>query len=188
LGLFFKSENKPTSLPKTLVIIVDDFNLSEKTERHSETGRFKLGIRFFGSDEKDNFVEILSIDTAYEFNKTDVTQKLLRVPSVSLGELAPTVFTAVYYPISTVKYNYKQLQNIDSIEKMQIPAYTNLSIKNEVYRTYEQFKINTPDTATYSIDTSKNGRIKVGVILYGKDLLDKETFRKKGSKKELVHT
>jgi hypothetical protein len=157
IAYFFLTNSIPG---KELVMILDDFNLSEKTEQHSETGRFKLSLRFFENVESNKYVEIFSIDTAYEFNSMDVTKHLLNEPTNRFNEIS-TIINKITNPISDIKYSYSELLKIDSIEKMKIPVYSAFNVAEGVYRTFEQFSKNNPDTLKYKIDEEESGKIKV---------------------------
>lgn len=163
IGQFFVNKNSVNSSNgKELVVILNEFFLSEKTEALSETGRFKLSIRLFStSDEK--FRELIHIDSLYEFNAMDVTKRLLRSVSERLCEIArkATDLDATLKAKDSVLYSFNDLLAIDSLDKSKIPIYTTSHIKAGIYKNFEQFKANSPDSVAIYIEALNSKNIKV---------------------------
>ncbi len=162
LANFFKNVKAPSENPQELTIILNELYLSEKTEATSETGRLRISMRLFASTTPNQFKELFTIDSIYTCKGLDVTKKLLRSVSENLCVIAARA--AGSKPLNSTNllaYSFAQLQQIDSLEKQNIPMYQTAKVNPGIYASYEAFKANSPDDSFITIDRSEAGHIKV---------------------------
>ena len=148
-----------------ITILLYDFHLSEIALEDKSKGMFTLMMRVFNKLKEEKFEEFFSIDTVFKITTvTDVTKKLLESVNDQLCKIA-TDLKERKNLLSSDKpqYSYEELLVLDSLEKLKIPIYSADNVNPGVYYTYEQFKNNTPDTATVVIDTVSYGFIIVSI-------------------------
>lgn len=161
LARYFLADSNSVKSRGELVLILYELFLSEKTEYMSETGRLKLTMRLFAGNESEKFHEVISVDTVYTFDAFDATKKLLRsvsewMCSISADLREGKTLSAENNP----SYALKELQVLDSLEKLKLPVYTAAAVNAGIFYTYDQFKMNAPDTVPVFIDTTNPGNIK----------------------------
>jgi len=140
---YFQQGNAAVHSDKKLVCMLEEFFLSEQTGAMSEQGRTKMSFRFFVSDgDKDNYHELLTLDTTFINKGLDVTQKMLRNVSEHYCAIANSLDRPVVSDLAG--YTLEDLYQLDSIEMVRVPAFTEAP-KAGIYKTYESFRTNRPD-------------------------------------------
>ena len=161
---FFRNDQDSAINQKELTVLIYEFYISEKTDRMKETGRLKFSMRFFINTNDNKFKEALFIDSIYTVNSLDVTKKLLESVSMHLCEIRSKIIElGKKSQVDKLQYLFssEELLKLDSIEKSKILIYNSDIIKKGIYYSYNQFKNNTPDTATFTIDAMDLKDIKV---------------------------
>ena len=162
LAAFFKNSDSTKMDGSELAISLYELYLSEKEEGFTETGRLKLCMRIFEKTREGNFAECYAIDSIYKFQAIDVTVKLMNSVSEHLCEISQSLIISRNDTfLSSKRYTYEELINLDSIEKLEIPIYTTTKYKCGIFANYDQFKMNLPETSIIEIDTSNCKNIKV---------------------------
>ncbi len=150
---------------KEIAIILYELFMNERGQ--GMNGRIKIGLRAFENVNEDSYKEIFVIDSVFEYGGLDVTHKLIAKLSENLCTIGKFICEG-RNNISTDKtYTLEQLNNLDSLEKMEIPAFSTDFMKPGIYYSYKQFKLNEPDTASVYIDTSEK-QIRVFRMKKGK--------------------
>ncbi len=142
-----------------LMILLEELYVMEKSQ--STEGRVKITMRLFRKKNMEKlyspFMEIDSVYTLYRF--IDATKKTLGIVSEKLNDIAEYSFKEQNSIQKALKnYTYNQLLLLDSLEKLEIPAY-HVEIKPGVFNSFEQFKNNTPDTGTVFLKLNKRGEL-----------------------------
>jgi hypothetical protein len=170
LALFFKAGNAVHKEDKTLVLILNELFMSEKTSAMSEAGTLRLSLRLYQQTSGDQYAELLTLDSIYSFTGLDVTKRLLRTVSGELCWLSGKMNG--YKPNESRSYSLEQLHHVDSLEMLDLPAFTQPPVSG-IYKDYEHFKNNQPDIpVTIVADDSHPKHIhlfKVSVRKNGKE-------------------
>lgn len=162
LANYFLEKDTIGKTQNELTFMLYELYLSEETDASGETGRLKLSMRLFSKENDEKYSEILSIDSVYTFDALDVTRKLLRSVSQHMCEISAKASEMnLTKPGNTVRYSFSELQSLDSLEKLRIPIYNVDKFNAGIFKTYERFKINTPDSSIITIDESNPKKIKV---------------------------
>ncbi len=158
MAKFFQCTDKPCiENKKELAIVLDELYFAEGVNQR-DFGDLYLGIRFFEKDSLGNFYEILKIASVYTVNNIiDVTTKLLHLLSKRLTEInaelnVPTSIISTYNLQNRPLYTLKELESIDSIEKLAIPIYQTEHLKSGIFKDFEHFKRNEPENANVVIE------------------------------------
>lgn len=163
---FFTSKDTTDPNKKELVVILNELFLSENAGQMSEVARTKISLRLFIKTPNQKYVEILKLDSAY-YQKSgwDVTDKLLSSASERFCEIAKIAGEKIKLqePNNLKEYSTEELRYLDSLEKRDLPIYSVTKAKKGLYKDYNAFKMNVPDSSDVFIDTSKSRKIKVYV-------------------------
>jgi hypothetical protein len=144
-----------TPVQPQLVRLVD--SLTDSTAKDGELlfqlRRFRfneiIGTRYcylnaaLYSKSKGQFRRISVLDTVMAIRYTDIAKDLaLESNRIILDFLADGILLE---PTDSLVYTLNDLENIDSVEKLQIPVYGATSYVEGVYFSYSSFKMQTPD-------------------------------------------
>lgn len=160
MAKFFQCNDKPCiENNKELAIVLDELYFDEGVKYYN-FGDMDLGIRFFEKDSLGNFYERIKIDSEYTvINMIDVTNKLLHSLSKRLNEVKEDLNAPPsLIPVNTPHYTLNELQSLDSIEKLSIPIYQTEHIKAGIFKDFEHFKMNDPDSAKVFIE-NEDGKL-----------------------------
>jgi hypothetical protein len=142
LGLFFQKKTATRKSGKALVFVLQDLFMSEQTGGFSETGRLKISGRLFLQQQDGTFAGLFTMDSTIVCSGMDVTQKMLRSVSKYFCFLAANIINC---PVNKEEvYSLDDLYHLDSLELQQIPIFVNKPVAG-VYKSYQSFKMNTPD-------------------------------------------
>lgn len=162
---FFLNKDIPQFGENEIAILLYDFRLSEVAEEMKNISSFKLALRVFKKVEESKFEEIFSIDTLYRMTSSiDLTKKLLKSVNEHLCEVAIEIKKNEHFRAENrLSYSFEELQILDSLEKMKIPIFMADQYKKGIYRDFNQFKNNSPDTTTVYRDSVHLEKIRVMV-------------------------
>ena len=125
-----------------LLFQLRQFNFAELTGAMSEKGYCYLRAWLY-SNKNGRYQKIASIDTVIFIKAMDVTKALFRNGSKTITNfIADNLLkdaTDLQY------YSFRDILQIDSMEKNDIPLYTTSQMKEGLYETYRSFLNQTPD-------------------------------------------
>jgi hypothetical protein len=147
----------------TLVLMINELFINEIHGTSTETGRFRLALRFFTMKAADQFTELITIDTTYTTTGVDVTKKLLRSVSSQFCILSQQIaqLARKQEPSDLTSYSYQNLLVLDSLEKLKLPMYSASQARAGIYRNYTQFKMNEPETGSELEFEERKNEIRV---------------------------
>lgn len=144
-------------LTENFVLILRQFSFAEVTTATSESGSFYFRAGMYKA-QSENYLLVNSVDTVISFQKFDVTKTLLSIGNKSIVDFV--IESVNKTPMNNDTYSFKQLQEIEKIEKSKIPLYKNKSLLNGVYLSFDDFKTQTPNYIDFKIKKKKNNDIK----------------------------
>ena len=134
----------------SVLINIRNFFLSEAEGAMAETGTFifKAGCYYRTNDE---YHFMFAVDTTIVLKSNwDVTKRLEHTASEQLAALIEKAATFNKENIEADAWTYADVLDIDKKEKDAIPVYTVSLPQKGVYTSFENFKMNTPDTGFIS--------------------------------------
>lgn len=156
IAAYFGAAAPSTDGAPGAVLMLEDFYLGASEGDLGAYTYFKLAVRLFSRTADGRFAEVFSIDTAHVV-KGAWAGKVLRAPDDFLCALADSVRRGGLLPLSASRYTPGELEHIDSLEKLSIPAYSAAPPKPGVYRTFEDFKMGTPEDVPLLIKAYPSG-------------------------------
>lgn len=146
--------------PGKLLLHLRHFNFAEITGATKERGYCHLKADLYAANGS-RYVVLNRIDTVAIIKGLDVTRSMFRKGSQLLTDLIRTSLHRT--PSQTDDYSYNDVLNMDEIEKRKLPAYTTPEFANGVYRTYEMFSDQKPETNAQI--EMKNGQIRAVKVI-----------------------
>lgn len=133
----------------TLLINIRNFFMSELTGAFSESGTFVLKASFYYK-RNDKYDLMFSVDTSIVVKSMDVTHKLLRTVNLQWGRYIEKAATFDLAQIGTEgAWTYDDIQDVDLLEKKQLPVFNTDLPERGLYLTYEDFKDNRPTETNF---------------------------------------
>ena len=126
----------------TLLLQLRDFSLAEITGYATERGYAYLRLALYAKKD-DGYRPIALLDTAMVTKGMDVTVANKRKASKALMDFV-NAHVGDAGSADTL-YNLQEVKRIDSIEKTVIPLYTQMTLKDGVYNSFEAFRNQVPD-------------------------------------------
>jgi hypothetical protein len=151
----------------SLLFQVNSMKFSETTKYDNDIAIFKLKAKIYSIIDKKCYV-IHSIDTSVQANFGGDMSYMIMISASNLisNELAKSLYKL---PIdSNFIYSY-QIEKLDSLDKIKIPLYSHKILKDGLYKSYETFKLQTPDMACKVSQQEDNSSSAVAIDENGKE-------------------
>jgi hypothetical protein len=163
LTKYFLSTNIIHKQEREITLILNELFLGEVNEGYREVGRLRLHLRIFENSGDDKYVELGSFDRVYScYSANDVSRKLLHSVNERFCEIGGNVAKMTLMDGNKKPvYSFQDLQKLDSIEKMNLPMFTDAIPNIGVYRDYKSFKMNDPEKISAIVDTSDKTNLKI---------------------------
>jgi hypothetical protein len=140
-----------------LVLVLRHLNFAELHTPMGEKGYVHFRATLFAG-ENGQYRMLTHIDTAAKVQSLDVTQALFRKASQVISEFIARNLGEE--PIDNAVFSSNELNFIEIIEKKRLPAFTTRLYANGIYRTYEDFARQEPESAELKVQLSNKGKVR----------------------------
>ena len=155
-----------------LLFVLRRFAIKEVTSATKEVGMFYVRATLMAINNNEYRI-VSSIDTVVQFNGMDVTKRLLRLSGKVLTHFITANLTKV---AEEQAFTMADIRNIDSIQKMSIPLYVARQYKDGIYKTYDEFKNQTPIAEIVTAEVTKRNLLtKIRMNGDNNETLDENT-------------
>jgi len=138
-----------------LLFQLRQLTFAEITGAMSEKGYCRFKAELY-SKNNYQYQKLASIDTLILIKSMDVTKALFKSASKTITDFIAN--SLLKEPIDSNCYSFKNIQEIDSIEKREIKVYNTDTYMEGLYYNYQSFSCQKPDKQA-SIEVGKDGRI-----------------------------
>ncbi len=119
-----------------------EFRFAEVTRSMSERGYCFIHADFY-QEVRDRYYRIDRIDTLITVKAMDVTKGTLKKGAGFLIEMISRHLNRSTN--ESISFSYREIKNIDSVEKSHMAAFTDTAFTDGLYRNYASFRDQTPD-------------------------------------------
>ncbi|RYY63739.1 MAG: hypothetical protein EOO12_11500 [Chitinophagaceae bacterium] len=148
-----------------LLFQLRDFRFAELTGSFDEQGWCYLRANLYAEAGPNQYALLGTLDSMIHFRSMDVTRGLFRRTSHLLAGFLQAHLAQAY--ADTALLPYRDLLNLDSIEKSRLPLYTANRYQDGLYYSYASLAAQTPDIAEPLPRFSKKGLLKEVKIYMG---------------------
>ncbi|WP_286767780.1 MULTISPECIES: hypothetical protein [Sphingobacterium] len=125
-----------------LLMRLEKFCIAELTGAFSEKGFLDFRAILFSKEADGEYLQLARADTAIVVKGMDVTKATLARASEVVNNL---IFDALTKNGDTTKsYSLSEIEHYDDIQKKQLALYSTSTYKDGLYRSYEEFALQTP--------------------------------------------
>ncbi|MCS4168276.1 hypothetical protein HS960_23430 [Sphingobacterium paramultivorum] len=125
-----------------LLMRLEKFCIAELTGAFSEKGFLDFRAILFSKEANGEYLQLARVDTAIVVKGMDVTKATLARASEVVNNL---IFDALTKNGDTTKsYSLSEIEHYDDIQKKQLALYNTSTYKDGLYRSYEEFALQTP--------------------------------------------
>lgn len=155
-----------TSKSGELLLLLREFNFAEITGAMSEKGYFHFRAILYAKAVND-YLQLQTLDTVVLVRAMDVTKKMFREASKAVTEFIAGNLSK--QPVRGMVLTQELLPKIDSIEKSKLPLYSQTTLTEGIYKSFQSFVNQQPDETGVSVSFYKDGKVKTISFTNGKD-------------------
>jgi hypothetical protein len=144
-----------TSKNGQLLFQLRQFNFAEITGAMSEKGYCYIRASLYARIN-DRYRSLSTIDTVLLVKSLDVTKPLFRNGSKIITDYIAS--NLVMTPVDSTDLSYDDVLRMDSIDKRKIKVYNTARMTDGIYRDFESFRNQVPDTLTMTAE-EKDGQL-----------------------------